>query len=81
MYRIQFGDGTAYVGITGATVIDRLGRHLGGGGSATVREHYGAGVAYRFDVLASGLSSVQARRIELAQIARLRQPLNVTGRP
>ena len=62
------GDGTAYVGMTGATVIDRLGRHLGG-------------VAYRFDVLASGLSSVQARRIELAQIARLRQPLNVTGRP
>ena len=79
VYRIRFEDGAAYVGITGRTVTHRLGQHLRGDGAAGVRQRRRAGVAYRFDVLASGLTEREARRIELAEIARLRQPLNVTG--
>ena len=78
-YRIRFEDSTAYIGMTGRTVTHRLGQHRRGDGAAGVRQRRRAGVAYRFDVLASRLTEREARRIELAEIARLRQPLNMTG--
>lgn len=80
VYRIQFEDGTAYVGMTGGTVVDRVSIHLfSNNGSPKVRAQYIAGVAFRFDVLASGLAGVHASRVELDEIGKLRRPLNVIG--
>ena len=79
VYRIQFEDGAAYVGMTGGAVIARMGRHLHGDGAAGIGPRCRAGVAYRLDVLASGLTERAARRVELVEIGKLRQPLNMTG--
>ena len=77
VYRIQFTDGSAYVGMTGRTVVERLTQHLSGDGSLRVRQRCMAGVAYRFDVLASALTERMARQIERVEIAKLARPLNV----
>ena len=77
VYRIRFADGAAYVGMTGRTVTERLTQHLNGDGSPRVRHRRPAGEAYRFDVLASGLTERVARRLERAEIAELARPLNL----
>ena len=80
VYRVRFlEDGAAYVGMTGGTVIDRLGRHLRGETGAGIYRRCRRGMVYRFDVLASGLDERTARRVELAEIGKLRRPLNVIG--
>ena len=75
--RIRFADGSAYVGMTGRTVSERLTQHLNGDGSSRVRKHRMDGVSYRFDVMASGLTEQVARRLERAEIAELARPLNL----
>ena len=76
VYRIQFSDGAAYVGMTGGPVLDRIARHLDGSGSPAVGQHCVGRLEYRFDVLASGLSEQQAREREGREIRALPSPLN-----
>ncbi|MDE2821938.1 MAG: GIY-YIG nuclease family protein [Chloroflexota bacterium] len=79
VYRIQFADGAAYVGMTGFSVLSRIARHLGGDGSSAVRQHIKDGHDdYRFAVLASGLTEKQARERERHEIRALPRPLNMS---
>ena len=80
VYRIRFADGAAYVGQTHHRVVWRLAQHLSGDGSPRVLQRRNAGVAYRIDVLASGLLTERvAQRIERAEIAKLAKPLKLSG--
>ena len=79
VYRILFADGSAYVGMTGQPVVERLGQHLSGNGSPRVWQRYRDGAAYRFDVLASVRTEHAAQNIEHAEIAKLAHPLNLAG--
>ena len=76
VYRIQFSDGAAYVGMTGRPVLDRIAQHLDGSGSPAVGRHCVGHLEYRFDVLASGLSEQRARERERREIRALPCPLN-----
>ena len=77
VYRIEFADGTAYVGQTGKYVVERVAQHVTGAGSAAVFKSCKAGVPYRFQVLASGLHGYHALQLERKEIMNLRRPLNV----
>ena len=76
VYRIQFSDRSAYVGMTGGPVLGRIARHMEGLGSPAVWAHCAGRLEYRFDVLASGLSEHQARERESWEIRALSAPLN-----
>ena len=79
VYRIQFADGAAYVGMTGLPVLSRIARHLGGDGSSAVWQHIKDGHDdYRFAVLTSGLTEEQARERERHEIHGLSFPLNMS---
>jgi len=79
VYRIQFADSAAYVGMTGRPVIDRIAQHIDGSGSPAVRQHIEDGHNdYQFVVLASGLSEGQAREREAREIRALPCPLNAS---
>ena len=76
VYRIQFADGAAYVGMTSQPVFRRIARHLNGEGSTEVWRHFAGSLEYRLDVLASGLSERRAREREAREIRALPSPLN-----
>ena len=82
VYAVRFDDGCVYVGMTGRTVIDRLEEHFGEGqrgngiGTLAIVLHRQAGIAYRFEVLASGLQEQEARNREAVEIHALTRPLN-----
>ena len=81
VYRITFADGTVYVGFTGQMIVDRLADQLGfgrGWGTFSVMRRTEAGIAYRIECLASGLSRDEARTRRDAEIRALTKPLNGT---
>ena len=84
IYAIAFEDGAAYVGMTGQMVMDRLEDHFGEGerggfGTLAIVERRAAGLAYRFKVLASGLTQEEARWRRDRVIRALEKPLNGTA--
>ena len=81
VYRIAFDDGTAYVGLTGQGIVERLKNHLGlerSVGTFRICQRYLAGVRFRVECLASDLTRSQARAIEDREIRKLVKPLNST---
>ena len=82
VYRLTFADGSAYVGMTGRDILDRIEEHFGAGergdgiGSHAIQNRAALG-AWRIEVLASGLSRDNARALERQEIARLPAALNV----
>ena len=82
VYRLTFADGSAYVGMTGRDVLNRIEEHFGAGergngiGNLGIRERAAIG-AWRIEVLASGLSRDDAIALERQETARLPAALNV----
>lgn len=84
VYRIDFSTGAAYVGMTGKPIIERLCQHFGDPtndrsipwGHSVITAHAESGATYSFLCLASGLSKLEARKIERDHIAALEKPLN-----
>ena len=59
IYRIAFGDGSAYIGRTNQWILDRISQHFGynrSWGTPCITRQVNAGIPYRFACLASGLS-------------------------
>lgn len=81
VYRLTFADGSAYVGMTGRSVLNRIEEHFGAGergdgiGNFAIQERAALG-AWRIEVLASGLSRDDAKAFERQEIARLPAALN-----
>ena len=82
VYRLTFVDGSAYVGMTGRDILNRIEEHFGAGergngiGNLAIRERAALG-AWRIEVIASGLSLDDAMALERQEIARLPAALNV----
>ena len=82
VYRLTFADGSAYVGMTGREVLNRIEEHFGAGergngiGNLGIRERAALG-PWRIEVLASGLSRDDAMALERLETARLPAALNV----
>lgn len=88
VYRINFADGSAYVGITCRLIAERLAEHLGCRylgkpppfrGNESVRRLAGEGVKYCAECLASGLEKAAADVIESREIGKLAKALNHNG--
>ena len=83
VYAVSFDDGCVYVEKISRMVLDRLEEHYGEGergngiGTLAIIQHRQAGIAYRFEVLASGLQEQEARDREAVEIHALTHPLNV----
>ena len=93
VYRIDFSDGAAYVGITSRQIAIRVAEHFGfdGIGRATgewtpsgdrtetygIAERWRQGITARATCVASGLTKGEARSVEKAQIAKISNPINV----
>lgn len=76
VYKINFRDGHAYVGIS-ENVVERIKQHFASEeGSKAVYERFSAGEEFWFEVLASGLTKAQARENEKVHIRGLSHPLN-----
>ena len=81
VYRLTFADGSAYVGMTGRDILNRIQEHFGAGerndgiGNIAIQERATLG-AWRIEVLASGLSRDDAIALERQEIARLPAALN-----
>jgi predicted GIY-YIG superfamily endonuclease len=82
VYRLTFADGSAYAGMTGRDVLNRIEEHFGAGergsgiGNLGIRERAALG-SWRIEVLASGLSRDDAMALERQETARLPAALNV----
>ena len=74
VYRLTFADGSAYVGMTGRDVFNRIKEHFGAGergngiGNLGIRMRAALG-AWRIEVLTSGLSRDDAMALERLETA------------
>ena len=81
VYRLTFADGSAYVGMTGRDILNRIQEHFGAGkrgngiGNIAIQERAALG-AWRIEVLASGLARDDAIALERQEIVRLPTALN-----
>ncbi|WP_428122317.1 hypothetical protein [Candidatus Poriferisodalis sp.] len=85
VYRLSFENGQQYVGITSRLVGVRVTEHVSGdtrltGGSKKMSRLVAAGVDYKFETLASGLTESEAEALEYEEIAELTESLNVHKR-
>ena len=77
VYRLDFSDGSAYVGRTKRSVLKRIAVHLLDG--ANVQERIAAGLTMRVSLVATGLDDASAESVEHDAIVRLDKPINRQG--
>ena len=77
VYRLEFEDGSAYVGRTRRSVVRRLSEHLLDGGP--VQERIAAGLAMRVAILGTGLEDALAASVEHEAIGNLDKAINRQG--
>ena len=75
VYRVEFSDGSAYIGQTGRSALRRLSSHILA--TLSIQERIAGGLAVRLVIVASGLDEAEAARIEAAEIAGCDRPINV----